>query len=90
MADGQEVSFWLGGEFKVGAKCYLWSDASRGPVDYRIRRESGSVLKDWSLMKKDRGDDPKFCAFETLKAGKYEFDFRIGEEVFSALKLALA
>ena len=31
----------------------------------------------------------RFCAFETLKAGDYEFDFRIGQDVFSALKLLL-
>jgi len=87
MADGKEVSFWLGGELKAGVKCYLWS--TRGPVDYRIRRDSGSVLKSWSSMKKKSGDD-QFYALQTLKRGKYEIDFRIGVHVFSALKLTLA
>jgi hypothetical protein len=86
-ADGEEVSFWLGGELKAGVKCYLWS--SHGPVDYRIRRDSGSVLRSWSSMKKKRGDD-QYCALETLKPGRYEIDFRIGVHVFSALKLSLA
>ena len=89
MADGKEASFWLGGEMKPGVKFSLWSNASRGPVDYRIRRKSGSVLKKWSAMKKFSGGGARFCAFETLKAGDYEFDFRIGQDVFSALKLLL-
>jgi hypothetical protein len=87
VAGGEEVSFWLGGELKAGVKCYLWS--TRGPVDYRIRRDSGSILKSWTSMKKKRGDD-QFCAMESLKPGKYEIDFRIGVQVFSALRLALA
>jgi hypothetical protein len=87
MADGAEVSFWLGGELKAGVKCYLWS--TRGPVDYRIRRDSGSVLKSWTSMKKKSGDD-QFCALESLKPGKYEIDFRIGAQVFSELMLTLA
>jgi hypothetical protein len=86
MADGEEVSFWLGGELKAGVKCYLWS--TLGPVDYRIRRDSGSVLKSWTAMKKKRGDD-QFCALESLKPGKYEIDFRIGVQVFSELRLTL-
>jgi len=88
-ADGEEVSFWLGGEFKAGIKFFLWSSASRGPVHYQIRRASGPVLKDWSSMKRDRGGGGTFCASEVLQSGKYEFDFRIGKQVFSALKLTL-
>ena len=89
-ADGEEVSFWLGGELKAGVKFSLWSSASRGPVDYRIRQASASASNDWSRMKKITGGDPKFRAFATLKPGKYEFTFRIGEEVFSPLTLTLA
>ena len=86
-ADGEEVSFWIGGEVKAGARFSLWSSASRGPVAYRIRRQSGSLLKDWSPMRRTPGVDAALCALETLKSGKYEFDFRIGQAVFSGLRV---
>jgi hypothetical protein len=91
LADGGEVSFWFGGDLKAGSRFCLWAGETRGPVDYRIRQtSSGSILKDWSPMKKVRGEDATFCASETLAAGQYEFDLRIGEQEFSALKLTLA
>jgi hypothetical protein len=40
-------------------------------------------------MKKSRGGGGTFYAVEKLESGKYEFDFRIGERVFSALRLTL-
>lgn len=88
-ADGKEASFWYGGDLGPGKEFSLWSSAKPGPVEYRIRRASGSVLKAWSPMKKKTGGSEPFCAYETLKAGTYEFDFRIGKEVFSGLKLTL-
>jgi len=90
MTDGKEASFWLGGHMKPGVEFSLWSNASIGPVDYRIRQASGSVLKDWSPMKKKSGGGASFYAFETLQTGQYEFDFRIEKNVFSKLKLVLA
>jgi hypothetical protein len=89
MPDGGKVSFWIGGEFKAGIEFCLWSSASRGPVDYRIRVALGSVLKNWTAMKKQNGGGAKFGAREKLKSGKFEFDFRIGETVYSAVKLTL-
>ena len=89
LAVGGEVSFWPGGALKAGVAFYLWSNALRGPVNYRIREASGSVLKDWSPMQKGSGGGGTFYGQETLKPGKYEVDFRVGEEEFSALKLAL-
>jgi hypothetical protein len=88
LVDGKEVSFWIGIENEAALNFSFWTSAPKGPVEYRIRRASGSVVKSWSPMKKVRGAGATFSAVETLKiAGKYEVDFRIGEEVFSALKL---
>jgi hypothetical protein len=87
LVDSNEVSFWVGGGLKAGVKFALWSSASRGPVDYRVRRASGSVAKTWSAMKRITGGGATFRAFETLKEGKYEIDFRIGKQVCSPLKL---
>ena len=90
LVDGKEVSFWGGGECKASVRFDLYCDAARGPVYFRIRSASGPVARDWSPMKKLTGGGATFRAFDKLHAGKYEVDFRIGAEVFSALKLILA
>lgn len=89
LPDGSEASFWIGGELKAGIPFFLWSDAKPKPVDFRIRQVPGSVLKDWSPMKKERGTHGMHTVAETLPAGDYEFDFRVGEAMFSAVKLHL-
>ena len=59
LVDGKEVSFWFGGESKGDVKFSLWCDAPRArPVEYRVRRASGSVARNWSPMKKFTGAVP--------------------------------
>lgn len=88
LAGGSEASFWLGGEPKAGEKFSIWTSAESGPVHYRIRKGGKTVVKDWSPIKQ-RGREP-FSAYETLGAGSYEIDFRVGKDIHSALKLAVA
>ena len=59
-----------------------------GPIEYRIRKAGGRTVKTWSPMKKNRSKPAS--AFETLGAGNYEIDFRIGKEVYSAVRFELA
>jgi hypothetical protein len=40
-------------------------------------------------MRAMAGCGAKFGALEVLKAGRYEIDFQIGSEVFSAITLVL-
>jgi hypothetical protein len=89
LAGGGEVSCWVGGELKAGAEIGVWSSAQSGPVAYRIRRINGRLLKGWTPMKKTRGGGAPFGAVEVLGAGRFEIDFRIGKEIFSAIKLTL-
>jgi hypothetical protein len=58
-------------------------------VAYRIRHGQGRVFKDWTAMRAMAGCGAKFGALEVLKAGRYEIDFRIGNEVFSAITVVL-
>ena len=85
MADGKEASFWLGGELKAHQRFYIWSSATTGVVSYRVRQADGATTRDWTPMKKNQ----KHLADEKLGPGSYEIDFRIGEEMYSALKLTL-
>jgi hypothetical protein len=93
MADGTEAAFWLGGELKANQQFSLWSSAEGAPIHYRIRPKGKAVPKQWTAMKQPKkqklGNHPA-SAFETLGPGKYEIDFRVGQEIYSALKLALA
>ena len=89
LAGGGEVSCWVGGELKAGAEIGVWSSALSGPVAYRIRRTNGRPVKGWTPMKKIRGGGATFGVVEVLGAGGYEIDFRIGKEVFSAIKFIL-
>lgn len=92
MADGTEAAFWIGGEPAAGHEFSLWSSAKGGPIEYRIRRGAKAAPKQWSPMKQPKkqrlGNHPA-SAFETLGPGKYEIDFRVGQEIYSALKLDL-
>jgi hypothetical protein len=58
-------------------------------VAYRIRHGKGRGFKDWRAMRAMAGCGAKFGALEVLKAGRYEIDFQIGSEVFSAITLVL-
>ena len=88
MADGTEASFWLGGEEKAGEEFSIWTSAKSGPIHYRIRKGGKSVVKDWTPIKQ-KGRGP-FSANETLGAGRYEIDIRVGKEIHSALKISPA
>jgi hypothetical protein len=93
MADGTEAAFWLGGELKANQQFSLWSSADAAAIEYRIRPEGKAAPKQWSAMKVPKkqklGNHPA-SAHETLGPGKYEIDFRVGQEIYSALKLKLA
>jgi hypothetical protein len=89
LADGSEASFWYGGKQKAGEKFSLWSSAEPGPVEYRIRAATGSTVKEWTLLKKYKDGGATFYGYDKLPPGTYEVDFRVGDEVFSALKLKL-
>ena len=93
MADGTEAAFWLGGELKANQKLSLWSSAEGAPIQYRIRPEGKAVPTQWSPMKQPKkqklGNHPA-SAFETRGPGNYEIDFRVGQEIYSALKFDLA
>jgi hypothetical protein len=87
LPDGKLGTFWLGGELLADVKFWIWSDASKDPVDYRIRSEAGSATSEWKNLSKAGGP---LRATEELPSGNYEVEFRTQETVFSGLKLCLA
>lgn len=87
--NGKEVAFWLGGDLVAGKKIYIWSNATQGPVEYRIKQKSGTLVQDWAAMKEQTGGGGTYCATQVLQAGNYEIDFLIANESFSGLKVTL-
>jgi hypothetical protein len=89
LAGGGEFSCWLGGKLKAGADIHIWSDAPSSSVAYRVRRGTQRLKKNWTPMARVRGGGARFGAVEVLGAGRYDIDFQIGQEVFSAITLVL-
>jgi hypothetical protein len=92
LADGTEFNCWVSGANKAGKPMWIWCDLSSRPVSYRI--VSGGKASEWKEMRKiDVKDDGKvvpdpngkYGATETLPAGKFCVDFKIGAEQFSAV-----
>jgi hypothetical protein len=87
LADGSAASFWVGGKLEAGKKFYLWSNAASGPIEYQIRRKDVRAATQWSRLKK-KGDQS--FAVTSLGAGTFEIHFRIGKNLYSALKITLS
>ena len=96
LSNGQMVNCSVSYYTKSGDRAWIWCDAPRDPVSYKIT--GGLIQGDWILMHKIRvSNDAKLEAIPDskgmfgdavkLQRGKYKVSFKIGDAEFSALTL---
>ena len=87
--NGARITCWVSGE-EANKPIYIWCSGAPSPIECRVRKGKKATVMDWTRMRKKQIDEePQFRASVTLGRGKYAIDFRIDQEVFSAVEIKL-
>jgi hypothetical protein len=101
LPDGTQFCCWTSGANVAGRPCYIWSDC-RSEIFFRLILNGKAT--DWKSMRKyevfggNTQDNPAKVvphskgtpgAIETLPAGRYKVEFKVGDAVFTGVKLTV-